>query len=175
MISRAIDDDDYFVLGSLDLSAAFDVVNRDLLFKRLGIMGIPDDLRGLLRDWLDERKCYVEVGEQVSAFFDCNHGTLQGSVLGPVLFCLFIRPLYDIEDLITYADDNYFGESDADMDVATRKLVTRMEIAIRWLTMSGLKINTAKTELCIFHRRNVLVSLETFKVKCKKMFLNSNE
>ena len=60
----------------------------------------------LVRDWLSERICYVEARGQVSAFVECNHGTIQGSVLGPVLFSIFIRPLYDIEELITYADDN---------------------------------------------------------------------
>ena len=40
---------------------------------------------------------------------------------------------------------------------AINRLVKRMENAINWLSMSGLKINTAKTEICIFHRRNVLI------------------
>ena len=57
----------------------------------------------------------LEAGGHVSAFFNCDHGTLQGSVLGPVLFSLFIRPLYDMEELLTYADDSYFGESDVDV------------------------------------------------------------
>ena len=78
-----------------------------LFNKGLEIMGIPDDLMGLIKDWLSERICYVEAGGNVSSFFECNHGTIQGSVLGPVLFSLFIRPLYDIEKLLTYADDNY--------------------------------------------------------------------
>ena len=91
-------------MGSLDLSAAFDVVNRDLLFKRMDAMGLPEDLKALLKDWLSERICYVEAGGNVSAFFRCDHGTIQGSVLGPVLFSIFIRPLYDLEELITYAD-----------------------------------------------------------------------
>ena len=58
--------------------------------------------------------------------------------------------------MITYADDNYFGESDEEAEVAIRRITARMENAIRWLTMSGLKINTLKTEFCIFHRKNVL-------------------
>ena len=60
VIARAIDQDDYYVLGSLDLSAAFDVVNRDLLLKRLDIMGFPDNLKAQLKDWLSERICYVD-------------------------------------------------------------------------------------------------------------------
>ena len=88
----------------------------------------------MLRDWLSERICYVEADGHFSAFFKCDHGILQGSVLGPVLFSLFIRPLYDMEELLTYADDNYFGDTDVDVEVAIKRLVVRMENAIRWLT-----------------------------------------
>ena len=44
LIARAVDNDEYYVLGSLDLSAAFDVVNRDLLFDRMTKMGLPNDI-----------------------------------------------------------------------------------------------------------------------------------
>ena len=48
LIARAIDNDEYFILGSLDLSAAFDVVNRNLLFERMKIMGLPQDVINLV-------------------------------------------------------------------------------------------------------------------------------
>ena len=51
----------YYELASLDLSAAFDLVNRNLLFERLKIMGIPDDIITLLKDWLSDRKFYVNI------------------------------------------------------------------------------------------------------------------
>ena len=82
LISRALDQGDHYVLGSLDLSAAFDVANRELFFKRMDIMGIPEDLKALIRDWLSERICYVEAGGHKSAFFNCDFGILQLSVLG---------------------------------------------------------------------------------------------
>ena len=59
LIARALDNDEYFVLGSLDLSAAFDVVNRELLFKRMETMGMPTNIISLLKDWLDERMFYI--------------------------------------------------------------------------------------------------------------------
>ena len=47
-ISRALDNDEYFLLGSLDLSSAFNVINRNLLYKRMDIMGLPPDIIGLI-------------------------------------------------------------------------------------------------------------------------------
>ena len=93
IIARALDSNNYYVLSSLDLSSAFDIVNRELLLKRLEIFGIPEDVRLLLKNWLSERLFYVECAGYSSAIHEDNTGTIQGSVLGPVLFCLFIRPL----------------------------------------------------------------------------------
>ena len=109
MISRSLDDNNYYILASLDLSAAFDIVNRELLFTRLETMGIPEDINSLLKDWLTNRKSFVDINGNHSNLHEENHGTVQGSVLGPILFSIFIRPIYDLEAMTTYADDNSLG------------------------------------------------------------------
>ena len=60
-ISRAIDEDNFYVLASLDLSAAFDIVNRELLFKRMSVMGLPQNIITLLKDWLSNRLFYTDI------------------------------------------------------------------------------------------------------------------
>ena len=79
MISRALDENNFYVLASLDLSAAFDLVNRELLFKRMIIMGIPQDIIQLLKDWLSDRLFYVNINDNNSTLKQDNHGTIQGS------------------------------------------------------------------------------------------------
>ena len=61
IIARAADDDCFVLMASLDLSAAFDLVNVDLLITRLRVMGLPRDLISLIREWLTGRKTYVQV------------------------------------------------------------------------------------------------------------------
>jgi hypothetical protein len=61
IISRVTDENNYALMASLDLSAAFDLVNVELLIKRLRIMGLPMDLVKLIRTWLTDRKPYVEI------------------------------------------------------------------------------------------------------------------
>ena len=61
MIAGALDDNNYVALASLDLSAAFDIVNVALLIKRLQIMGLPPDVVRLIEIWLKERYFYVRV------------------------------------------------------------------------------------------------------------------
>ena len=61
MITRALDDDYYVLVASLDVSAAFDVVNINLLLKRLRIIGLPSDVINMIRIWL---KCRYIVGSR---------------------------------------------------------------------------------------------------------------
>jgi len=98
-----MDDNQYVAVASMNLIAAFDVVNIDLLLERLYIASLPQDVVGLLRLWLTEREAYVEVEEECSAFFKVKTGTVLGSVLGPVLFNLFNRPLLDLSSAPAYA------------------------------------------------------------------------
>ena len=65
-------------MASLDLSAAFDLVNIELLMKRLKIMGFPMDLTNLIKQWLVGRKFYVQVGGSCSMLIDSDTGTIQG-------------------------------------------------------------------------------------------------
>ena len=54
-IARTLDDDCYVALAGIDLSAAFDVVDVELLIKRLKILGLPIDVIALIKIWLKER------------------------------------------------------------------------------------------------------------------------
>jgi hypothetical protein len=147
-----MDLDEYVAVASLDLSAAFDVVNVDLLLKRLEKMGIPKDLTKILTSWLKDRAAYVEVDGELSEFFLVTEGTVQGSVLGPVLFNLFLKPLLEKTNSPAYADDSYHYGTSKTKKQALEILEKKLERAIEWIMKSGLKLNVNKTELCIFHR-----------------------
>jgi hypothetical protein len=106
-ISKAMDDNNYVAVGSLDLSSAFDVVNTELLLTCVTKMGLPRDVVGLLLEWLVGRIAYMEVEGSCSEFFDVDSETVQGSVLGLVLFNLFISPFLENSSGPAYADDSY--------------------------------------------------------------------
>jgi hypothetical protein len=106
-IARALEDEDYVIVASLDLSSAFDLVDIDLLMKRLDLIDLPADVLRLIRAWLVNRSFYVSIDGTNSTLFDLLLGTVQGSILGPVLYGIFVSPLFDIETFLSYADDTF--------------------------------------------------------------------
>ena len=81
-------------MESLDLSAAFDIVNVELLLKRLNVIGLPPDVLTLIKVWLSKHYLYVTVGNSNSKIFVSLSGTVQGSILGSILYANFVSPLF---------------------------------------------------------------------------------
>ena len=154
-ISRSMDQGEYVAMGSLDLTAAFDVVNIELLIKRLRIKGLPEDFVCLVEEWLANRLAYVEVADKCSPYFEVKVGTCQGSCMGPVLFGMFISPLLEQEDLVAYADDTYGQQHGKDKKVVVKQLQEQLNKLMKWFKASGLKINEDKTEFIVFYHRDV--------------------
>ena len=94
---RSLDEGNPVVLVLLDLSAAFDVIDRDILFERLETSyGITADVLTWFKSYLCERSQSVMVGSTSSDSRRLDIGVPQGSVLGPRIYCLFSRPIGDI-------------------------------------------------------------------------------
>jgi hypothetical protein len=91
-LTQLLEKNNYAIMASLDLSAAFDVVNTDLLIARLTVIGLSQDFINIIEEWLSNRNAYVEVDQTNSMFFPIQCGTVQGSVLGPILFLCSLAP-----------------------------------------------------------------------------------
>ena len=76
-------------------------------------------------------------------------------VLGPVLYAIFISPLFDLEDMSAFADDNYTIKWHRDIQIMITNLENSLSTIVKWLTDSGLKVNEEKTEICLFSRQDV--------------------
>ena len=150
IIARALDEDNFVLVASLDLSSAFDIVDVNLLIKRLKIIGLPSDVIDLIKVWLNNRLYYVSVDGKNSVMYDLLLGTVQGSILGPILYAIFVSPLLELELILAFADDNFISKNSKSKEL----LITDMENALirisKWFKDSGLKVNNAKTDLCLF-------------------------
>ena len=81
-----------------------------------------------------------------------NAGTVQGSILGPILYAIYVCPLFDIANMTNYADDNYVIRWNKCLTALISDMEKSLEAITKWLKKSGLKVNEEKTELCLFHR-----------------------
>ena len=152
ILARAVDNNQYALMCSLDLSAAFDLVNVELLLKRLKIIGLPDDVVGLIKCWLSLRYSYVSVSGSSSYIYTSDIGIIQGSSLGPLLYAIYVSPIFDIINLTNFADDNFVIECAIKIVSLIENMQKKLEAITKWLKKSGLRVNENKTEMCLFYR-----------------------
>jgi hypothetical protein len=99
IITRALDESNYVLMPSLDLSTTFEIVNTKLLVKWLKIIGLAKDVINLIKVWLEGCSSYVTINNQNSILLDLICSTVQGSILGPILYSIYVSPLLDIEGM----------------------------------------------------------------------------
>ena len=73
--------------------------------------------------------------------------------MGPILYAIFVSPLFDITDLSNFADDNYALTCSKFKESAITLMESKITTITNWLSGSGLKVNEEKTELCLFYRK----------------------
>jgi len=111
-ISTELDHGNKVIAYSTDLTAAFDLLRPNLLIKRLIELGIPHYMINVIFDFLTGRSCYVAINENNSYLKNVPFGCVQGSVLGPALFNIYVGELSGIINasfpnahVTAYADD----------------------------------------------------------------------
>ena len=122
----------------------------------------------LISVWLKNRYFYVglDIG---SSIVHCSEvGTVQGSILGPILYAIFVSPLIDLAMMTLFADDNYGIHKNKQILELLIDMKRSIEIIIKWLGHSGLKVNEGKTEMCLFLRNDyapITLTINGSKIK----------
>ena len=159
----AADAGDCSVLVLLDLSAAFDTVDHHILIHRLNHLG---GISGTALEWfssyLMDRSLSVSVGEFVSDMEALSCGVPQGSVLGPILFSIYMLPLGQIISCFKnisyqlYTDDIQLYFSFKPNELHKLSVLNNCLNAIRnWMANNFLQLNADKTEVLIFGPDNL--------------------
>jgi hypothetical protein len=132
-------------MANLDLSAAFDVVIIKLLIKRLKILGLPMDVVDRIKLWLEDRSFCVSIDGRKFKLMDLVCGRVQGTILGSILYAIYVSLLLDLHNLTNFADDNFIIRLSSHMPKLIADLERSLEAISKWLRASGLTINDSKT------------------------------
>lgn len=141
----------------IDFSKAFDSISHEILARKLYRYGIRGNALALLTSYLEDRFQRVAVNYSISSARKIKYGVPQGSILGPLLFNLYINDIVSLSSdatFIIYADDTslFFSGTKGDTLVANANVVLR-KICV-WANSNSLKINATKTKAVLFRPRN---------------------
>ena len=137
------------ICGALltDLSKAFDCLTHDLLIAKLEAYGVNSRSLKILSSYLSNRKKRVQIGNVYSSWHDIITGVPQGSILGPLLFNIFLSYLFlflNEVDIANYADDNTPYVCEQDSRKVTENLESYSAKLSTWFISNRMKANPDK-------------------------------
>lgn len=144
------------VLVLLDLSAAFDTIDHHILLKRLEeLLGITGTAINWFKSYLSDRFQFVHANNKSSVYTKVSYGVPQGSVLGPILFSIYMLPLGNVMrkysiNFHCYADDTQLYVS---MKPGETNQLSKLEACLKdiraWMDQNFLLLNPDKTEVIV--------------------------
>jgi len=160
-IQDAIKNNTFAIGVFIDLQKAFDTVNHSILLEKLNHYGISGISNTWFKSYLTDRQQFVSIGGEDSDFTTTEHGVPQGSVLGPLLFLVYINDLHQCINNSTsfhFADDTnllYIPNKKVRNTNITRRLNIDLKSLNNWLMANKISLNSSKTELIVFRKNNV--------------------
>ena len=151
----------------LDLKKAFDTVPKSILLRKMSHYGFTGIANKWFESYLSNRTQYVSINGFDSSCRSVDFGVPQGSVLGPLLFLLYINDLPNATELFTslFADDTGLLLSSPDLESLFSKVNEELAKAADWFCANKLTLNVSKTKYLIFRSKNMPIFPDKFKLK----------
>ena len=149
---KSVDNGGSFGALMTDLSKVFDCLSHELLIAKLDAYGFDNKSLKLIYNYLSNRKQRVKINESFSSWEEFLYGIPQGSILGPLLFNIFICDMfYFMEDyeIANYADDSTPFSDQCSHQAVIEDLEKSSAILFNWLKSNYMKVNTDKSHLLL--------------------------
>ena len=166
-IADALDEHKFACGVFVDLQKAFDTVDHEILLAKLQHYGIRGKAYSLFKSYLNGRKQFVSISGCNSAELLMKHGVPQGSVLGPLLFLIYINDLhFAIGGSIVhhFADDTNLLCITDSLESLAETLNLDLQSLWHWLNANKISLNASKTEYILFHHPNRKVDHDLVKL-----------
>lgn len=149
---KEIENNNITVAVFLDLKRAFETIDRNRLLRKLETFGIKNVANDFFRSYLEGRKQFTVYGEETSSARTCPIGVPQGSILGPLLFILYMDDIATVLSLCSvnlFADDTLVWFSHKNLNMAINVLNSELNRLSSWFKVNKLKLNTVKSKTMI--------------------------
>ena len=154
-IYSALDSKQCTIATFLDLKKAFDSIPHDSLLQKLRYFGITGKPLKLLESYLTGRKQFVSHSNNNSPTVHISYGVPQGSILGPILFLIYINDITRAAPSLSfslYVDDTTVTITRPTMEEAQSTINSELSSINKWINANGLTLNVEKSAYMVFHR-----------------------
>ena len=156
-IKKAIDDNNFSCGVFIDLQKAFDTVNHKILLYKLNHYGIRGNANQLFESYLQNRTQKVKINSHLSSTEMVECGVPQGSVLGPILFLIYINDLKEstLYSIVHhFADDTSLLFKNKSLKKLNKQVNHELNLICDWLRSNKISLNLNKTDIILFKARN---------------------
>ena len=139
-----------------DRSKAFDCLNHGLLIAKLDAYGLDYPSLNLINSYLTNRSQRVKVNSKYSSSWESVYGVPKGSILGPLLFNVYLCDLFfflNNSTVINYADDNTPSATAHDNESVTKLIEYESALLFQWLANNVVKANPVKSHLLLSSKK----------------------